>query len=214
MYADISNLRRSYFFLFIAILAIVLNYLVQSTLITESVFINTYTETMNLDRINELFNNMKQYQLIAYLLIPVLLIIKIGYNTFALTVRTLLSEGEFSFRGNFNVCLKAELAFTAMLLIKAIWLLFFGRVETVGDINFIPLSAAGLFHEKDLPRWTVYPLQTLNLWELAYCYTGSMLFATQYKLSMKKAAGIFCSGYLGGTLVILIISIFLAITFS
>jgi hypothetical protein len=214
MYTDISSLRRSYFFIGIVILAVVLNYLVQSTLITESVFINTYTETMDSDRISELFRNMKHYQLIAYVLVPVLLIIKVGFNTFALTVRTLLSEGEFSFHGNFNVCLKAELAFTAMLLVKTIWLLFFSKVETVGDINFIPLSAAGLWHAKNLPKWAVYPLETLNLWELAYCYIGSMLFATQYKLSMKKAAGIFCSGYLGGTLVIIIISIFLAITFS
>lgn len=214
MYANISGLSRSYFFFSIVLLAVVINYAIQSTLITETVFFNTYTATMDSERINELFHNIKHYQLICYLSIPVLLIIKIAYNTFALTIRTLLAPGEYGFATNFNVCLKAEMVFTAMLLVKAVWLLFFARVDTVGDLNFMPLAVADLFHMKDLPKWAVYPLQTLNLWEALYCYTGSILMATQYKLSLKKAAGLFCSGYLGGTLVIMIIAVFLGIIFN
>jgi hypothetical protein len=68
-----------------------------------------------------------------------------------------------------NVVLKAEFIFILVALVKIFWFLFFQTTYTLQDIqSFYPLSALNILGYKGLDAWYIYPLQTLNLFELAY----------------------------------------------
>ncbi len=168
MYIDLLKINRWLYLLLVSTMIIFFTYFIQSAFMSVSVYFNTYSETMTYERIQEIFTTVKKYEVFAYSLLPVLLILKILYNSFFISTATLLSEGRgYSFSRNFNVCLKAEVVFVLMYLGKIVVLAFFKKVSTVGDINFMPLSALSLFNEALLPKWAIYPLQTINRWELA-----------------------------------------------
>jgi len=86
---------------------------------------------------------------------------------------SLLSESKVCFKSNFNVSLKAEYVFIVMLFVKFLVLGFFKEVNTLEDLGFLPGSLANLYSLSDLPKWAVYRLQALNIWELLFCWEGT-----------------------------------------
>lgn len=68
-----------------------------------------------------------------------------------------------------NLILKAEFIFLLVPFFKIIWFYFFQTNYNLEDIqNFYPFSAINISGLKNLEPWLIYPLQTLNLFELAY----------------------------------------------
>ena len=214
MYYELLKLNRLVYLLSISLLIIFFTYFIQSTYLTESVFYNTYAANMSSERIELLLENIKKYQWLGYSLLPVLLLIKVLYNSFILITGTLLVDRNFRFPDLFNVCLKAEMVFLLMFVGKIITLNFFKHIDVTGDINFIPVSLANFFTTTSLPKWLIYPMQTFNIWEVLYCIVGSCLFAAQFDMPRKKAALLFCGSYISGLLIIMVISIFLILSFS
>jgi hypothetical protein len=60
------------------------------------------------------------------------------------------------------------LVFALANVIKIFALLFFKKVDGLEDLNYYPLSLINITGTDDLYKWLVYPLQTLNLFELGY----------------------------------------------
>lgn len=40
-------------------------------------------------------------------------------------------------------------------------------------LGFLSGSLANLYSLSDLPKWAVYRLQALNIWELLFCWEGT-----------------------------------------
>ncbi len=67
------------------------------------------------------------------------------------------------------IVIKAEFIFLIVGIIKIIWFYFFKSNYTLEDVQyFYPLSALNIIGYEKLEIWLVYPLQTLNLFEVAY----------------------------------------------
>ena len=215
MLTDLLRVNKLTYLIILILLQVTLSYFVQSTFfLNETVFFNSYTDIMTYDRIHELFETAKQYAWVSLAILPLMILIKIVFNSFILTTGTLLSSEEFSFSKNYNVCLKAEFVFIAMLLVKILLFSFFIKVNNLSDVSYLPGALSNLFKLGALPKWCAYPLQTINIWEILFCYVATKLFAIQYQVSMKKAFALFCTTYLLNIFILIIISIFFAISFS
>ncbi|WP_460684232.1 hypothetical protein [Niabella aquatica] len=136
------------------------------------------------------------------------------YNTCVVTTGSLLSDSRAGFKSNFNVCLKAEYVFVIMLFVKFLVLGFFKEVNTLDDLSFMPGSLANLYKVSELPKWAVYPLQTLNLWELLFCWAGTELYALQFGISKSAAVQRFCIPYLTGLFIWVLVVVFITLQLS
>jgi hypothetical protein len=191
------------------------NFYFQNELLSDEVFFNTYSGILEVDRIDDIVATMKSYQLIAYIFIPIILLLKVLYNTFCITTGTLISDHDiFSFSGNFNISLKAEIVFSLLQVFKIVWFAFFKEVNTVADISLIPFSMLDFIGFDKAPKWGVYMLQTLNIWELFFCMFGSLLFATYYNISVGKAMRYFCIPYMVGVSILVVLTAYFTIQFS
>lgn len=73
--------------------------------------------------------------------IPIILVIKILYNSAWLTTGSILNTERGNFKANLNICLKAEYVFVVMLLVKLAVFVFFKDVNTLNDLGFIPQTS-------------------------------------------------------------------------
>ncbi|WP_031528294.1 hypothetical protein [Dyadobacter crusticola] len=212
MHADILEIKSIYYFSFLSLITVLLAYFTQKELLTNSVYYNTYSEIMSAERIETIIENTKNYSGLIYATLPLIILIKTSYNTFFVTTATLLDNSRsYNFLSNFNICLKAEGVFVIMQLVKVYFLSFLKEADTLTDVQTIPLSAITLFEPKSIPLWSVYIFQTLNVWEVLFCYIGTWLFAKNYQVPMKTAFVLFCVPYLIGVLVLIFLSVFITI---
>ena len=155
-------------------------------LINEIVFFNSYSEQLTYDRSMELFSMMKSYAWISYLLCPLVLIIKFSVVSFVIYIGVFFfdMQKEISIRKVFTVVIACEAVFILASIIKLLWFIFFAGNYTLNDLSFFyPLSLINLFRQPEVASYWVYPLQTVNLFQLAYVL---MLAAGLAKISSVK----------------------------
>ena len=156
----------------------------------------------------------KKFELLAYALIPIILFCRIGFNAICTTIATLLDgDKRYDFTNSFSICLKTEVVFIGMLIMRII-ILMFRNVKLLDDLTFTPFSLLDLIPpDRQLPRWSHYALSNINVWEIFFCFLGMLLFARVYKTDRKTAAKLFVLPYIGGLLFVSSIATFLMIEF-
>jgi hypothetical protein len=106
---------------------------------------------------------------VSYVMVPVGLLIRTSAVAFCLFTGLLLTNRKLSFGSVFKIALFAESALVAFAVIKLLLLVFFHPVTRLQDLEaFAPLSLWNIPGASSLPRWVMYPLQTINLFEIAY----------------------------------------------
>jgi hypothetical protein len=141
------------------------------TLINETVFFNTYSEQLTYDLALDLFQRMRSFTWVTYLLIPLLLSLKF------LTVSIVIYIGVFFYDLHkaitlgkiFKVVIVSEIAFIAAALVKLLWFIFFAGNYTLDDISFFyPVSLINIFSRREVSAFWIYPLQTVNIFQFIY----------------------------------------------
>ena len=206
--------KKAKYFIILSFYIIGISYVIQFSFYNESVFYNTYAEQLTFERTQKMYESGKQWRWISYLLMPVFLISKIAYNSFWITTGSLLNRVKGEFIDDYNICLKAEYIFVAMLLTKFIWLIFFKEVNNLTDLSFIPGSLLNFYNVAKLPQWLIYPLQTINIWEVLFCIVGTSMYSIQYNVSKAKAAQLFCIPYLAGLFIWVLVIVFITLQFT
>ena len=142
--------------------------------------------------INLYINNLKKWRLISQLLLPFLILIKVTIIGIILYIGTFFySKTKVTFKQLFDAVVKAEFVFLGVGVLKIVWFYFFQTNYTLEDLQyFYPLSALNIVGYKGLDAWFIYPLQVLNLFELAYWfllayYVGKIASPTKSKEENK-----------------------------
>jgi len=122
------------------------------------------------EQLEEIFNFKKKWEWVSYFIIPVLLLIKTALVASILYIGTFFySKTKVTFKQLWDIVVKAEFVFLLVGVLKIIWFYFFQTSYTLEDLQyFYPLSILNIVGYKGLDAWFIYPLQTLNLFELAY----------------------------------------------
>ena len=143
----------------------------QTALINEIVFFNTYSEQLTYDRAMEVFSKMKSFAWVGYIITPILMLIKFS------AISVLLYIGVFFFDLHkqitlgkiFKVVIISELTFIAASITKLLWFSIFAGNYTLDDISFFyPLSIINLFNRTEVATYWIYPLQTVNIFQVLY----------------------------------------------
>lgn len=165
------NLKRNELLLGIISVNLLLLWLSKNILVNETVFFNTYSEQMTYDRSMELFQRIRELSWATYLLFPVILIVKFSVLSLVIYTGFFLSnhQNEVTLGMIFTTVVASEIIIVIASLTKFLWFAFFAGNYTLDDMNFFyPLSLINLFRQNEVATYWVYPLQSINLFQVAY----------------------------------------------
>ncbi len=159
------------FFIILVLCNVFVYYLNQRFILTNSLYYNSLIQQLSIERIDFMIEESKKWQFLTLFSIPLVLVIKICFTAFCLYVGLSFDGTSNSFKEVFNIALKAEAIFIVANIIRLTINLMTQRVSDFNDLNYYPLSLISITGTENLYTWLVYPLQTLNLFELFYWLT-------------------------------------------
>ncbi|KAA9355158.1 hypothetical protein F0P93_11315 [Larkinella humicola] len=202
-------------FLFLCALALIIQWAFQYFLISDQLYFNSLSNQLTYERIQELIDQSKEWQWLGYVLVPVLYLVKFGLVAGCLGIGYFFATSQFAFKRFFGVAIQAELVFLIPILFKLLWFLF---VQTDFDLTaigqFYPLSALTLFNASELPPYYLYPLQVLNLFEVAYWFLLAYGVTQTLEMPFSKAFSLVLSSYGIGLLLWITGVVFITVTYT
>lgn len=131
--------------------------------------INAAKENLSLLQIKKIISNYDNLNYTVFAKITINTLITIISVSFILFFGSFI----FNFKNNYIdlliITIKAEYLFLLPILYEIIYFKFFSVNHSIKDIQyFMALSAINFTGYKGLEPWYIYPLQTLNLFEVAY----------------------------------------------
>ncbi len=192
------------------LLVIITNYLLD----TNELMLNSLSEQLTRDQLEEFVELNQKWQWVGYLTLPIILFIKVGLISTVLFMGTYLFNKSITYKTLFRIVTKAEFIFIIVGVIKLIWFSFSDNYTIEEIQSFYPLSALSIIGYEGISPWFVYPFQTLNLFELMYWIVLAYLIGKEINTSTDKALKIVASSY-GSVLLIWVVTVmFLTLNMS
>ena len=183
---------------------------------------NSLAEKLTISQIEEIIEFQKKWQWFSYAIIPIILLIKTALISSILYIGTFFySKSKVTFKQLFDAVVKAEFVFLGVGVLKIVWFYFFQTNYTLEDLQyFYPLSALNIVGYKGLEAWFIYPLQVLNLFELAYWlllayFVGKLAFTEKDKgKPMDLGFKIVATSYGSALLLWVVVVMFFTLNYS
>jgi hypothetical protein len=173
-------------------------FLSQMALVNEVVFFNTYSEQLTYDRAMEIFARMRSLTWVSYIITPVLLILKFSAISVLIYIGVFFSDlhREITLGKIFKVVVVSEIVFVVASIIKLLWFIFFAGNYTLDDMSFFyPLSLLNFFSRSEVASYWVYPLQTVNIFQLVYILLLAMGLSRISSIKKEKADRVVIATY-------------------
>lgn len=181
----------------------------------EQLYYNTLAEQLTAEQIQEVIRMNNLWGWVYYIALPLILYLKILLIAIVLSIATFFFAQKIKFSQLFNIVLKAEFIFLLPIVFKAVWFYFFKKDYTLEELqNYMPLSLESLFGYENFERWYIYPMQTANLFEIAYWITLTLLLAKVLQINRQKSFTIVASSYGVGLVIWIAAIMFLTLNMS
>jgi len=171
MIAQAFSLRGWKMFSGIVLVELLILWVSQTVLIDEIIFFNTYSEQLTYELSMEIFSAMRSYSWISYAILPILLLLKFSTLSVLIYIGAFFSDlhKDITLGKIFKVVVISEIVFVVASVIKMLWFILFAGNYTLDDMNFFyPLSLINLFSRSEVASYWVYPLQTVNIFQVFY----------------------------------------------
>jgi len=190
---------------------IAFNYLLQFDLILEEYLKNT----QNSDDIHQFITLKNKWTWLSYSLTPITILFKVAIISSTIYIGAQLAKKKILYRQIMYIVLKAEYIFILVGILKIIWFYFFQTVFTFKDLQYLyPLSALNITGYESINPWFIYPLQVLNLFELAYWFILAFLLGKELKTNMDESFKIVASSYGPALLIWVVAVMFFTLNYS
>ena len=181
----------------------------------EELVLNSLIENFSLSQIENYLSSKERWEYFSYLIIFIMLLLKTAVIAAILDAGCFFFSKEIKYKKLFNIVVKAEFVFLLVIVFKTAWFYVFQQDYTLEDLQyFYPLSALNIIGYEGLQPWFVYPLQVLNLFELAYWVILAYLLGKELKVSTDKGMSIVASSYGVGLLIWVVAVMFLTLNMS
>ena len=203
-------------FLIICILSILLNDLLNEVLQLKELIYSSLAQRLTSRQIEEYFELQYKWKWMAYVLIPLLILIKVSLITSVLYIGTFFfSKKIIDFKQLWSIVIKAEFALLLVPIFKIIWFYFFEPNYNLEDLQYFhPLSALNIVGYKGLEPWLIYPFQIINLFELAYWLLLAYFIGKITETNMDRGLKIVASSYGSALLLWVAVIMFFTLNYS
>ncbi len=173
-------------------------------------------ENLSANQAHKFLSLQEKWQWIGYLIVPIYVILK------TIIIASIINTGVFffnktdvTFKGTWDTVIKAEFIFLLIPILKLIWFYFFQTNYTLEDIQFFyPFSALNITGYKGIEPWLLYPLQTLNLFEVVYIIYLSYQIGSLTKTNADNGLKIVGYSYVPALLLWVTVIMFFTLNYS
>jgi hypothetical protein len=208
------NLKRFHLFLLVVLGNLILIWLSRSVLINEVVFYNAFSEQLTYDRAKQLFDSFQSMSWISYIISPVILLIKFSLISLVLYIGIIFNNLQYKvpLGSVFRIVIASDIVFLLASLTKFFWFYLFAGNYDLNDINFFyPLSLINIFKAEEVGKIWIYPMQTVNLFHIAYLMLLSYGLNNVCKIGKFDSDKIVLLSYLPGLVLWLTLIMFISI---
>lgn len=204
-------------FLLFSILVIIslLNiYLFNSLILNDSFFYTSLGNQMSLKRIGDFIINTKNYRWVSFLIMPIYLVIVFYLISLIIYTGVKFFEINITFKKCFKIILLAETIPLISSITKTLYFYIYPPTNLEVLQNFNPLGLSSLLNNDTIPKYLLYPIQQLNLFEVGYWLLLAYGIKSLGNVDFKKALKITSLSYGVGLLIWCIFIVFLQLQFS
>lgn len=141
---------------------------------TKEMLYNLYVENLTRKQVNAVFKFQDKWDWLGYAIIPLLILIRSSLVSLCLSVGLFFydsEEDEVKFNQLFRVALLGEFVLVLVGYFKFLYFAFIKTEYTLQDVQqFYPFSYTNFLDLESIQPWLIYPLQTINLFEIAYFF--------------------------------------------
>jgi hypothetical protein len=213
------NLMRFNFNIIPAIISYIIFY-VLITFISNNIILNdTYYYSIfyrkyDLNKIEEIILLTRKYEWISYLISPIFLIIKSEITCVVIYIGIKLFELEITFKNCFKIVLLAEIIPLISSIAKTLYFYIYPPRNLDVLQNFNPLGFSSFLKVDTIPKYFLYSIQQLNLFEVGYWMLLAYGIKSFGNVEFKKALKITSFSYGAGLAIWCILIVFLQLQFS
>jgi hypothetical protein len=191
------------------------NWYLQTSVLTDEVYYSSLGGRISTDKLAAFLAGQHRMSMLSYLLVPLTLLVKITIVSFCLLTGLLLTSRNLPFAALLKIVLFAESAFATGTLLKLLLLAFSRNINSLGQLeNFAPLSLFSFMKASSVPAWLSYPLQTIDIFQVAYLLLLTAGLRFFLKESFRNMLLLVLGSYGLGLLCCMIAFAFLSISFT
>lgn len=210
-----NKIAGTWLFFLVSFFTISISVVGNYILITDDLYFDFFGDQLAYDRIAELIEASNEWRWFGYAILPLFLLLRFFLVASCLSIGTVLSGITVSYANLFRIVMLAESVLFTHTIIKIFWFGAFHIDYTLQDLQFFsPFSVLALVDRESVEAWLLYPLQLLNVFELAYwlvlAYGLYQLTGERY----SKMIGLVAASYGTGLLLWVVFVIFLTINLS
>jgi len=206
--------KKLEFFLFISLLYVLFSVLLNEFIIKDELYYQTLGEQLARERIEEFLEFKHKWDWIAYLIIPVVLFFKFLFVALCLETGSIFQGYKTSFKQMFHIAMFSELVFLFAQMLKTI-VIVFAKFENLNELQYVAsFSLLSVLSKKDIDPWFIYPLQTINIFEILYWFFLAYMLKIILEKGYHKMLKFALSTYGVGLLIWVILVMFINVNFS
>ncbi|MCZ8169240.1 MAG: hypothetical protein O9297_06095 [Flavobacterium sp.] len=131
--------------------------------------INTLSKKISQNQLDKIVNASQSNEYLNYIVVPINIFVKVVITALLLLFGCTLFNVKIHLKKLIRLTITAEFLFLLPILYEITYFKFIESNHSYIYIqNFSSLSFFNLINNIDVEPWLIYPLQTLNLFELAY----------------------------------------------
>jgi hypothetical protein len=197
-------MKNKYNYITITLLLILSTFIFKHFLNIDELVVNFYSEQLAKEQLEKLLETQEKWSWVGYAIIPILILIRTSLVAVCLSIGLFFYENEDKepkFSQLFRIALVGEFILALVGFFKFFYFAFIKTEYTLQDVQqFYPLSYTNFLDISKIEPWLVYPLQTLNLFEIGYffvlVYGLHKLLQNKYTKSFEIVAVSYGTGLL------------------
>lgn len=150
---DLYAFKFWYMFSAIALLYLIITYITNAYVYTDSFYHQELSDKFDYDRVTEIIHNKIKYQYIGYIILPILILLKLSIIAGVIYIGLFLFDSNIKYKNCLNIVLVAELVSIIVSLIRTGWFIIFQPKNTTDIQYFSPLSLAQFLNVEKLPKY-------------------------------------------------------------
>lgn len=190
-----------------------INTLIMNNLITDDILYQSYSGLMSTDMIGRMLDSKDNFWWVSYLLVLVLIPLKLLLSSACVWGGAIFLGYEIQYSNVWRIFTLAEFLFITYGFIKTLFI-HLGEFQTLEAISqYQPFSLYDLFND-NVENYFMYPLSTLNIFEVVYWFILATLLAPILKLNFYRSMVVLSRTYGVGLLLWMSFIVFLTLSSS
>lgn len=201
---------------FLVLLAnIIIIWVSQEFIYRDSLYYRSYSETLTKQTIEGILGFQSRFWWTAYAFTPIIFSLKFLFVSLCISIGAILSYIDIKFKDLLKTVMIAEGVFIiAQISFLAVLYTNLDVLTLQNAAGYFPLSVLNFIGLENVVSWLHYPLQNLNLFEVAYILCISWLLSKQWKPDFIESINIVLPSYGIGLIIWMALVVFLTLQIS